>query len=389
MEMRLEDVKSIVEEVIGKKYDEVLGAVDEKIKTAVDSIPAPKKEAHIPEGDTEVPQEEKGLLAARLMKSMMYGSEDQIKSRAEKSKDVALLKTLQASEFVQGGALIPENMSKEIIDLLTPKTVVRSMNPMTVPLINNLTMPKCNEGPEAFYTGELQDIKKTSMSFGQLKMTEKELNVLIPVSNRLLEVGGSTLDRYIRTKMLESARLKEDITFITGKGTEYAPKGLRYWAAAANVFPASATATIETVTQDALKAIGKLLAANVDLTNAGWIFNPLVWAFLYSMRDGNGNLVFAPQLDRGIFFGIKYKLTTALAASTTADVYLAAFNHTIVGDGPRMQMGISTEASYINNGQLVSAYSRGETLFKLTMRHDLIVEHEEAVVVITGTKWVA
>ncbi|PAT70315.1 phage major capsid protein, partial [Klebsiella pneumoniae] len=61
-----------------------------------------------------------------------------------------------------GGALIPENMQNEVIELLSDRTIVRKLGARSIPLPNgNLSLPRSAGGATASYTGEGKDAKSS------------------------------------------------------------------------------------------------------------------------------------------------------------------------------------------------------------------------------------
>lgn len=77
-----------------------------------------------------------------------------------------------------GGVLVPENFSTSVIESLRPKSVIRNMGAVSLPLNNgNLTMPRVIGNTQVSYIGTEEDIQVTDMQFGDLKLSSKKLQL--------------------------------------------------------------------------------------------------------------------------------------------------------------------------------------------------------------------
>lgn len=393
-DMTLEDVKSVVTETV----KEVMGSeISDQIEAKMNEKPATNNFSAAPKTQEQL-QTEKGIKAAQIFTHFAAAQGDIVKAAqlADKAGHEEAAKALTASDYASGGALITENTYDEIIALLEPETVMRSSGVQVLPLVGgNISMTREDQGPTAYYTGEGQDIRTTDMAFGQLKFTEKELNILIPISNKLLRNGGPKVERFIRNKMIQRMALKEDSQFLRGAGGEFAPKGLKYWIP--DVMKEAMTTdggsvTINTITKDLLSAINRIRRTDVKLTKGVWVFNSTTYTYLMSLRDGNGNLVFAPEMVGGTLFGFPYKVTSQVpydlgSGNDESEIYLYDASYANIFDVPGLSLEISKEASYVESGSLVSAFSRNETLIKMTAQHDFGLIHSTAATMITGVKW--
>jgi len=175
--------------------------------------------------------------------------------------------------------LFPKNTeySREIIELLRAKAVVRSLGAMSIPMNSgSLTMPKQTGSGTAYYIGENQDITPSQQTFGQIQMSAKKLAALTPISNDLIRDASPNADMLVREDLLAVMALREDLAFIRDDGTENKPKGMRYWADSNNVLPRtqdSGANTLATVTADLAKAVSLIEEANVPMTRMDWIMS--------------------------------------------------------------------------------------------------------------------
>jgi HK97 family phage major capsid protein len=181
---------------------------------------------------------------------------------------------LNQTEFSAGGALVPVQVVGEVIELLRSRSVVMRMNPRTLQLVSGVAeIPKITAGATASYTGENDDIGVTGQEFGQLKLTEKYLTALVPVSNRLMRNASASVDLIVRDDLIAALTERGDQAAIRGLGDQNSPKGLRYWAPPANV-SASAGTTLANVRADIRALVQTLEGANVRMLQPGWLMSP-------------------------------------------------------------------------------------------------------------------
>lgn len=68
-----------------------------------------------------------------------------------------------------------------------------------------------------------------------------------------------------------------------------------------------------------------------------------------------------------------------------SEIYFADFNDVVIGEDGNMKVSFSQEASYQDgDGNLVSAFSRNQSLIRVVTEHDIGFRHPEGLVL--GTK---
>lgn len=342
--------------------------------------------------------QQRGLLVGGIIASLAAtkGNLDAAVEHAKKVKNnEEVVRALAASTIEGGGVLVPEDVSNDFIELLTPRAVLRSFG---VPVIQmpsgTMNISKINASAQAYYVGENRDIPKSQPLFGGKKMSAKKLAVLIPISNDLLRRGGPKVNALVRNDALRAMALKEDVTFLRSPGTEFTPRGLKYLALSSQTITATAgTPTLATVTADFGRLILLMEEASVAFTNPGWIFSPRTAMYLYTLRDTNGNYVFKGEMDQGRFWGYPFKKTTQIprnlgTGGNESEIYLVDFDDLVIGQTLGLDVAVSTEAAYIEStGEMVSAFSRDQTVMRLITEHDLAVRHDESIAVLSGVTW--
>ena len=386
---RIEELKKTIDEVVS----EAVEPLKEQQNNWVNKIT--KEEKKVEE------KQEKGLRAARIVRALAAAKGDMDKAIAYAKKnydDVEVVKALAAGTDTAGGYLVPEEYSAEIIELLRPQSVVRRMGAVTIPMATGtLNIPKLAGGGSASYIGENTDIGVTQPTFGTVQLTWKKLAAIVPISNDLLRFSSPAADSIVRDDLVMAMALREDAAFIRDNGVGNVPKGLRSWAPPSNIIPATTgTTTLATVTTDLGKLILALKKANVRFIRPGWLMSPRTEMFLLTLRDGNGNFAFRPEMLTGRLFSYPYAVTTQIpenlsggtvGGGTESEIYLVDFADAIIGESTQLIIDASTEASYFQNNALHSAFSLDQTLIRVIAEHDFAMRHEESVAVLTGVTW--
>lgn len=341
---------------------------------------------------------DKGKLFARMVRALANTKCDGERAIAFAKKewgdDDPVVKALEAGTATAGGFIIPPNYSADIIEMLTPQVVVRALGARTMPLTNGtLQVPKITAGTSAAYIGESADISESQPTFGMLNMAAKKLAALVPLSNDLIRYANPNADSIVRDDVLRAFRVMEDITFIRALGTQFTPKGLRYWAPAANIITVNATVNLANVTIDLGKLVLALVEANVGMISPGWMMAPRTWNYLMTIRDGNGNFAFRDEMRGGTLWGFPFRMTTqipinlAVTGTNESEIYLVDFADVVIGEAMNLTIDVSTEASYVSSGALVSAFSQDQTVIRVIAEHDLAVRHAESVALLSDVDW--
>lgn len=343
---------------------------------------------------------EKGLRFARMARTIAAagGVPFVAQQIAEANGDSGLFANQSAGSGPEGGFLIPEDVSEEVIELLRPQSVVTAMGPRIVPMPNgNMTMNRRASGATFAYGGEQTDAPATGVTFGQVRLSAKKLRGIIPMSNDLLRASSTAVDRLIRDDAVEDAAQIQDRFFLRGVGTEYAPKGLRYQAVgtafeSTHILTMTANPDVQKVDNDLGKLELALGNANLPFSGAHWVMSPRSAMFLTNLRDGNGNKVY-PEMSDGMLRKKPVHITTEIpdnlgSGGDESEIGLVHPSHVVVGEHAGIEIAMSTEAAYKDaGGTMQAAFSRDETLLRLIMQHDLGLRHLAAASWLTGVTW--
>ena len=314
------------------------------------------------------------------------------KMALDRWNDDALAKALAAGTGQDGGFLVADEMANEIIDLLRARAVVRASGATAIPMSGTLLMPKLVSGSTAEYVGENNNIGVSQPQFGQLRLTERKLACVVPLSNDLIRLSSPKADSIITNDLVNGIARREDAAFIRDDGTQNAPKGLRYWApAATHVIPVNGTVNIANITQDLGKAETALLNANVMMINPGWLMTPRVWNYLRNLRTTQEVYAF-PEMQEGRLRSFPVRHTTSIpynlgGGGDESEVYLVDFNDAIIGESTTIELMVSDTAAYHDGTTVQSSFSLDQTVIRAITRHDFGMRHDASVAVLTAVDW--
>lgn len=351
----------------------------------------------------EVPLADKGKVVGGMIRMLAMGKGDQDKAVETAKKvygldDHPVVKALMAGDATAGGFLIAPEFSTEVIELLGPMAVVRSLNPVIMPMDQGtLSISKLTGGATSTYVGESQNIPSSQQTTGMLDLVWKKLATLVPISNDLLRFNTTNpaADAVVRDDVVASMARREDLAFIRGDGLSGTPKGLRNWAPAANQLNVTVAApTLANVTTDLGEIILALENADVRMMRPGWIFAPRTVNYLMTLRDGNGNFAFRPEMLTGNLWTWPFRRTTQvpinLGGGAESENYLADFADVVIGESSEIIIDASPNAAYFDTtaGAVVSSFSRDESVIRAIARHDFGMRHDASVAVHIDVDWV-
>lgn len=342
------------------------------------------------------PKQYPGARMARLAMSIAAGKGDmqlaeQFAAKEIGDQEVAMAVSTAAGS---GGALIPENIHSEVIELLRPRTVVRKLGARSVPLPNgNLSLPRMSGGATSSYVGEGSDVNATESTFDDIKLAAKTMITLVPISNQLIGRAGFNVEQLVLGDMITAMAVREDKAFLRDDGTGNTPTGFKSVATTASrTKPWSGTADLATIDAYLDSLILMLMQSDSLMVNPGWAMSPRSWMKLFGLRDGNGNKVY-PEMAQGLLKGYPIEHTNTIPSNlgtgtNETEIYFADFNDVVIGEQDSMTIDFSREATYKDaEGNLVSAFARNQSLIRLVGEHDIGFRHPEGLALGTGITW--
>ena len=380
--------------------DTLVKSVDDRLKQFSDQTAKSLEKFSIPGGTSfAVPKtpEIPGGNVAKIVLSLVAtkGITSEAARWCEKQfGDGLVAKALAAGVGSAGGFTVPETLSADFIELLRPASVVRRMGPASVPLVNGTAViPRMTAGSTASYIGENTNITKTEPTFGQMKLVERTLAALVPISNDLLRNSNQQVQQLVVNDLVQGMATTFDSASIRSDGTGNQPKGMRYQAQSGNIIAANGTINVANVKNDLGKLMLALMNANTRMINPGWLLAPRTVVYLTNLVDSNNTQVF-PELStpnptlRGYKFGVTTNIPVNLGGgSDESEVYFVDFADLIVADDPRFDIEVSNTAAYHDGSNVVAAFSLNQTVVRVIQRHDVGLRYYGSAAILTACKW--
>jgi HK97 family phage major capsid protein len=393
----LTDLATVIDAAVAK----ALGTTTQSTPLAAPPLITSGETVRKPRSLTEKPHQI-GIAAARYIRALAFGRGDHIKAAffAEKVWNDDLgdqikteLRSLNTSQLTAGGSLVPEVYAAEIIELLRSRTVVRRAGARTLPMNNgNLTIRKQTAGTSSAYVGEMQDIGVSQPELGQITLVAKKLATIVPITNDLLLFSsGPSADAFVRDDLVIEMALREDRAFIRDDGTQFTPRGLRYWAAPGNIIPTNGTTSAQ-IEEDFKDLINTLESKDVRMISPVWIMHPSRKNHLLNLRDANGNIIY-PEMRTPTPTLYTYPVFTTtslpsnLGGGTESEIYFVDMADAIIGESTSLEIAVDSSGAYVEGGVMKSAFSRDETMIRAISRHDFAMRHRESVAIISNATW--
>lgn len=303
---------------------------------------------------------------------------------------------MAATSPTDGGFLVPEQFSQDVVELLRPQSIIRSMVGQTIQMpVGSLNIPKIVEGSSAYYQGENTNATKSTLKTGNLKLSWKKLISLVPLSNDLVRYSSPGADAIVRNDMIRAMAQRENQAFLRDPGTDATPKGLRYQMDPSGLLDVSnPTYTIQTVATDLGRCVLQLVNNNVPLSKPGWAFAPRIWNYLRMLQTTTGAFIYQAEMNQGLLLGYPYKWSTQIPVNLSdhgrtneTEIYFADFDDVVIGESMNLRIDASQEAAYMDGATLISAFSQDQTVVRAITEHDFGVRRPVSVMVMNGVTW--
>lgn len=384
-------------------------AANPKATNNMGEPPTGEREASVTGGESAA--KGKGLHATRVIKASMvtaFANGGRV-DPAEVSKilkaqgyefeasayEAALKKELAQGTFAAGGALVPQQFSTEVIELLRNVTTVRRMGARALPMGATLEIPNQASAGTAYYVGEGVAITPSQQALGSIRLAEKKLAALTVISNDLIRNAYLSAEQFVRDDLVAVIALKEDLQALFGTGGEYGPRGLTSLIDSANQYNSTAASqpapTLAEIRKELAKAVRTLMENNMPFSRMGWIFAPRTWAYLWSITDGNGNSVYQAEMAQGRLLGYPFLVTNQIPITQTwsvdgstdvSSIFFGDWNQFLIGESMGLQVEVFPNAAYDLSGTVVSGISKDQSVIRAMMKHDFNTRFTKSHVIV-------
>jgi HK97 family phage major capsid protein len=306
-------------------------------------------------------------------------------------------KALSATVPSSGGYLIPEVYLDEIIELLYSKTVIFELGARKVPMPNgNLNIPKMTSGTRATWGGEARKITKTQPSFGNVKLSAKRLEAIVPQTRELLMSTNYSADAIFAQDLTRRMELGLDWGALFGTGGEFQPLGVMNTKGITIID----MATLGSSNPELADTNGKLtadfpvyirsavLAKNVDDLAMGWAFNSMMEGYLMNLKTTTGAYIYRDEMNTGKLLGFPYKISNQIAtdANKTA-MFFGNWADLLIGEQLGLETYTTLDGSWTDeDGTQHNAFEENLTATRALMYVDTAVRHIESFAYVKNCK---
>ena len=285
----------------------------------------------------------------------------------------ARLKVLGESQGDQGGFLVPDAFSQQLLSLALEDAVVRprafrlpmSSLSLSIPSIVDTThASNVHGGVRGYWTSESGSYTSSEPSFGRVTLTAKKLTAYTSAANELLADAAISLEALLLKLFPSALSYFEDDAFINGIGGGQ-PIGLINSDALISVAKETGQAATSIVAENIYKMYSRMLPSSRG--NAVWIAHPdtlpQIVAMSRSVGTGGSAVMMsnmagsAPASLYGRPLILSEKCQTL---GTAGDIYFADLSYYVIGDRQTLSMAASPHVRFQND----------ETVWRFTQRVD-------------------
>lgn len=275
-----------------------------------------------------------------------------------------------------GGFLIPSELSGHVVDLARAKARVLEAGAQTMPMDRgNLSVAVVTGDPEGSWRAENAAFAVSRGAYGRIDMVSKTLGVIVPLSLELV-MSAANVNELVTGQITQKLGLQLDQAAIAGDGTQDTPRGILSWLPDENIVPVGATLASATAYGHWGASIGKVLAANADLSELSILHNSDVETAI----DGLQDTMYQPLRPTPNYAAIKnagrvYVANGIKTEGTPPSTYsiVGDFRQVLFGMQQSLMIEISRDGSYESDGSMVNAFSRGQVLIRAMIMCDIAV----------------
>lgn len=203
-------------------------------------------------------------------------------------------KALISGNDVQGGFLVPLEMSNEIITEATEYSPVRSIATVRTTSRMGVQIPRRTTAPSAAWISETGTRTESSgPTFGMSELRTFEMHGLVKISRAELEDAAFDLEAFLRAEFAERFGVLEGASFISGSG-DGQPSGILTSSSVLEVPGGHASQLTGDGMIELLYGVKDLYAAN-----GVFVLNRSTLKTLRQLKSGSGEYLWAPGLRDG------------------------------------------------------------------------------------------
>ncbi len=275
-----------------------------------------------------------------------------------------------------GGFLIPTELAGWVIDLARARARVLQAGALSMPMDRgNLSVAVVTGDPQASWKAENAAFAVSQGSYGLLNLTTKTLGVIVPLSLELI-MSAANLNEIVTTQLTKALALQLDTAAISGDGTVNQLRGIIPTIPSDQVIDVGSSLVSGTAYSKWSQAIGKILAANAELSDLSILHNSDVESALDELQD----TLYQPLRPTPNYAAIKnagrvYVANGIVTSGDPATTYslVGDFHQVLFGMQESLSIEVSREGSYNDNGTWGNAFAQGQVLLRAMIMCDVAV----------------
>ena len=283
------------------------------------------------------------------------------------------LKVLGEGQGDQGGFLVPEMFTAQLLSLALEEAVVRP-RAFRLPMSTlNLSLPTIVDtshstnvfgGVRAYWTPESGSYTSSEPSFGRVTLTAKKLTAYTSAANELLADAAISLEALLLRLFPQALAYFEDDSFINGIGGGQ-PVGLINADALVTVQKENGQAATTIVAENIDKMYSRMLPSS--RSRAVWLAHPDTYTQIVAMSRSVGTGGSAVMMNNmagpapATIYG-RPLITSEKCQTlgTAGDIFFVDFGYYVIGDRQTLSMSASPHVRFQND----------ETVWRFTSRLD-------------------
>lgn len=300
-------------------------------------------------------------------------------------------------DFVAGGALVPRDLSRDLIEALKEKAVIRSLGPRVISSPRGIIdIPTSQGGTTASYIGEGQPANFSTAQWGLITLVSKKLAGIVRWTWEAANRPVFDLVDLLLADLFQTMALTEDAALLRSLGGPE-PRGITTQMAAANKLAATTgwaagddNVRARIVRKDRSRLKLALRNANVpDDGSRAWLMPPTVSEYLQNVQTSQAQLVF-PETMNGKWGNYPYRDTTLLPddlSGPASELLLVQMSQVILADESDVRTETSASFTVTVGGVVKTLADVGEVGTMVTALHDMALRHTEGAAMITNCPW--
>jgi HK97 family phage major capsid protein len=289
-------------------------------------------------------------------------------------------RALMESGDTQGGFLIPELVSAQVIDYARNNSVVMQAGTVTIPMDGpDLRICKLSGDPVGHWRGEgVAIVEDDAMAFESVTLRARTLGCLIRCSVELME-DSPNFGQLVQSTMAKAMAVEVDRVALVGIGAAEEPLGVYEVLSGAQVRDMGAAAGHALTGYDDM-SIACRMVMDYNGTPSSVIMSPREWGYLDVLKDGEGNYLLQPPES---WKSLKKLVTSQIPKN---QIWGSAQNGSfaVVGDWTGCFFGTRRQITLEISRVAGDAFSKLQVFIRAYLRADFAFVRPQHLVVIKG-----